>query len=220
MTTYSQLLEDTISYVENRGAEYTAAFPRIAARAEERVSNDLGISVLKRETTTTTIAVISTPVPYVNLPANTDFVFSIGYSLGSSTNSTINYLKPRTVEYAQNYYPNIYTASSVPPQYYAITTKAGTTPEQLQILISPPISTTSLLYIATAQKLSGLSISNESTFLSEHFGDLLFKAILVESAEFHTDENAMALHMEQYKLALASAKVNSDTLSTDINVIR
>lgn len=225
MTTYSQYLEDALSYVENRGAEYLAAFPRIVARAEERVSNDLGISLLKRSFTFTTVTVASNPVAYASLSNDIDFIFSIGYSSSNSTDAIDYFLKPRTFEYCQNYYPNFYSASSVSPQYYAIRAKttagiANNYAEQLQILLSPPATVTSKLHISYGQKLSGLSLSNESTMLSEHYSDLLFKAILMESAGFHTDENAMKLHAEQYAAALATAKLNSDALKADVNVIQ
>jgi hypothetical protein len=217
MTTYSQYLEDALSYVENRGAEYLAAFPRIVSRAEERVSNDLGISNIKREATTTTI---TGPTAYATLPAAVDFIFSIGYSTSAATTSIERFLKPRTLEYCQSYYPAFSTPSTVPPQYYAIRGKIATDPDQFQILISPPATVNSTLHVSYAAKLAGLSLSNESTMLSEHYSDLLFKAILVESAGYHTDENAMQLHTEQYKAALANTKINSDTLKTDINVIQ
>ncbi len=190
---------------------FQTVLPNILDDAELRIQRDLDlVGTIQADT-----IAFDTTARYQALPQNIgDPVvvkeINVITPLGASKNlnGVRNTLIPTSSEMINALYPSR-TASSV-PQYFAVV-------NELFITVGPFPDAAYEFEVLSTYRLSSLSVSNTTTYLSVNFPDLLISASMVFAAGYQknfgaaVDDPKMAVTWEShYQAQLASAKVEED----------
>jgi len=193
--TYDQLVTQLENYAEENSLEFETAIPNIIALAEDRIIRDLDLSIfdVTVENAMTpgasTIGKPSDMIAYRNL-----FILVSGARVR---------LQERDESYLLDYWPT--TSSTSQPKYFA--DESPTT-----FLIAPTPDSGYTYQLRYIQRPAGLSESNQSTWLSQKVGDLVFFQCLVQALGFLREDPAnqkgqIALWQANYNRALDLARI-------------
>lgn len=190
MTTYLELVDDLKAWLEDDGAEFTAAIPKIVSLGEQRVQRDLDLGIFS--VLGTSVATISNPL--VTKPVISDaFVFVQVYS---DISGARHWFEHRSVDFVTDYLSD---ATSGTPRYYSEY-------NETQWLVAPKPSTAYTVSGRAMVRPSRLSPGNPVSWIGNNLSDLLLKACLAEAEGFIKDDPRMAAWKEDYKALLPAAK--------------
>lgn len=192
--TYSSLKTDLVAQTEDTSADLAGSLDRIIQLAEAQVLRDLDLEIFQDE------------FSVGNLTANNRFFAKPGALLtarslwflptGGGTKKTL--LKKRTYDVCNAFAPD--TAVTGPPILWADIDTGNVyvvpTPDQAYPLIAYGI-----------ERPSGLSSGNQSTWLSNNAGDLLFYACLVGCEEYLVNADQVPIWKGEYADRLGKAKI-------------
>lgn len=176
--TYDTLRDDLQSYAEDSDTEFVAEIPTFIAKAETRVLRDLNLEIFEDWTG----VLISAGDRLVDKPTDAIAVNALFYR-DPSTQEWID-VPRRSFQYCVLYSPNENTEAA--PAHFASYDE-----DQIYVVPTPDqtYSTTNAKALVTIRP-SGLGSSNQTTWLSEHVGDLLFCACMIEVYDYlkHPDK--------------------------------
>jgi len=161
--TYATLVSSLQDYVEDDGAEYVAELPNIINRAELRCVRDLDLNVFNTRTSGNLTA--STGVQ----PKPTDSLIVDSVFLTASR----TWLQRRSLDFVTAYD----NGTEAEPKYFA-----SDDAEDTDVRMAPvPDTTYAVIWNTYARPDKLVSSTNETNWLTDKVGDLLFRACIVES---------------------------------------
>lgn len=204
MATYTQIVQRIQEYSEDDGTETQTTIPVFVSNAELRINRDIQFQNMITHATQTT---------GVGTYLYTKPTSCIGIRAVRIANAT-GYLQPielRTLSYCKTYHKNPTVTGT--PLYYA-------NYDDDQIYIVPTPSTAVALEYEYDVRITGLSSTVATTYISTNYEDLLLYACLIELAIFEKNKPMETIYMENYNLLLAKAKEEEARARTDVNTVR
>lgn len=164
-TTYDNLVLELQTYVEDDSPEYVASQNDIINRAEDRVVRDLNLELFKTEEPIT----ITAANPIVTKPAGLLKLYRLRFT------DTGDMTLPRSVDYCL-----MYDRTSQRPLYHA-------EEDETDIRLSPTPDQAYPTEIRFLRRPPPLGLSQQTNWLTDHVGDLLLLASLIESELYLID---------------------------------
>lgn len=189
-TTYSDLVSNLQDYVEDDATEYVAELPRIINRAEDRCIRDLNLSVFNVTDTDTTTDTVST------LTRPTDAIKLLYIRLTASN----AFLERRSEDWCA-----MYDTGDAIPEYFWEDDGAN-------ITLSPTPDAAYAVEIRSLKRPTALASGNQTNWLTDHFGDGLLQACLIESQEFLKAPEYIATHKQAYMERIQTARIEYEGL--------
>ena len=188
--TYDTLVAALQATVEDGGSEFETFLETAVSLAEDRVLRDLNLEYFDVVTVT---AFVGTD-PVVTKPTGTVATRSVFYRNGAGQ---LIPLDLRSWDFCNDYWPDDIETTSDPKyyadlndtEYWIAGTPAGANELQIRSIIRP----------------TGLSTGNQTTWLSQYMGDLLFYACLVVSEQFLKADPRIPVWQGDYADRLAKA---------------
>lgn len=177
-TTYNALLDDLETYTEDDTAEFQSQVEACINRAEERILRDLDVSLFNAVTSTSTAAGVDT----IDRPNPRAVIKSIYVTQSSS------HLIRRTLDYVQ-----AHGGDGVPVYFHE---------NAEHIIMTPTPDAVYTLKISEDQRITPLSPSNQTNWLTENAADLLLWGSLVESEAFLIAPERVQEFEQKYASAL------------------
>lgn len=190
--TYTTLIAEIQDYAEDNDTEFVAAIPDFVAKAESRVLRDLDLECFEQWLNVT----ISGSIRTVSKPSDVVDVMA----LFVRNPSTLKWFEcpRRSFEYCTMYAPT--EATTGVPVYYS-----EYDPDTIYVVPTPDQSyTAGNAKVRAVIRPTGLSGSNENTHLSNHFGDILFQACMIEAYEYLKHSQAMTQAATKYQSLVPS----------------
>ena len=187
--TYATLVTALQNETENDASEYTSELPNIISLAEARIGREVDLTIFREQNTSVTISSGN-----ANITAPSDMVYPRWFKI----NSTGAFLLLKDETFLHEFIGSGLTGT---PRFYCYE-ENGT---NLRLAPTPSAGLTgTLAYVA---RLTGLSASNTTTWLSTNHGDLLFYACMLGSMRFMKEEIQEKQDWEAaYKRALAGVQ--------------
>lgn len=213
-TTYSQLKQKVTRWGQDFGSDFVTSFDEGLYDAEMDISNDLRCDQTQFRDT---ISFVAGTYLY-SKPAGAVDIRQITYVSGTST----VFMEQRRREWLMDYAPQPgVLAQRGAPKFWANYETLNTTTKLVtsQIYVA---KTPDAAYTATAEcngRLTGLSSSNTTTWLSVFYDSLLFAACIRRMARFDENDDSAQMWDAEYQKMLQGARddvalVNSDSTST------
>jgi hypothetical protein len=191
-TNYTNLLLAVQEELEDSGSEFIANIPTAVRLAEDRINRDVDGLFNKYEDTANTVNGVRT----VTKPAG----HKLSYSVHLKSNNVFTPLVKKNEDYLLDYWPEITSVGT--PKYYTDVSKT-------QIALAPTPNGTIQVVFSYAKNNDYLSTSNLTNPIIDFYGDLLFKATLVEQSKFARMPEATGIYENDYQTRLAL--VNEET---------
>lgn len=179
--------------LEDDDAEFQGSIPDIINLGEVRVLRDLDLSLFDKTATSPTVQTqetVAKPVGYTG-----DYVLGLR-SLSFVSGGRTYWLEQKSADFIRDYL----TSTEAMPRYYAEADEANW-------LVAP---LPDAVYTLTARWVSRpaplVVTANETNWLSNNVGDLLFKACLAESEEFLKSDDRIAVWKTDYAELLPRVK--------------
>jgi hypothetical protein len=185
MTTYSTLKADIKDFMEDDGTEFSSAVDTFIDVAELKLSRDLAVPAFRKRQTST----LTQSDPFLTLP--TDFVVLEYLQLNNSNVRTALLLK--SDEFMQEYWPN--RTSTGTPKYYAYF-------DNSTIYVAPTPSANTPVEISYRRRLTALSDSNTSNWLTTDAYDVLLYACLIEASTYNRNDKTLQYYTGLYQKAV------------------
>lgn len=163
--TYTTLKAMLQTWTEDNNTEFVAEIDRIIGLAELKLLRDLDLEIFD----TTATGAFTLGVQEVTKPTGLVALRTLTFVNASSE---IVYLERKTYEYLNEYWPVAATLET--PKYY-------TELNETQWRVVPTSDSAYTFTVRYTKRPTGLSASNENTFLSDNVADLLFLAAQIES---------------------------------------
>ena len=192
MATFDELETRVKNWAENEGTEFDTEFDTMVENAENRLSRELNAeAMLIHKTATLTVgqAFLDKPLDGVNIR-------SLSFIDGSDSNKR-KYLEFRTVTYLGDYHP--VRAAVGTPRYYANW-------DEKTWLLAPAANAQDVIEAYYEARITGLSDTVTTTWISVNYPDLLFYAILIEAGCFEKNAEMAGKYSQLYRTALTSAQ--------------
>jgi hypothetical protein len=173
------------SWAEDDDSEFVDALDNIIAISENEIQRDLNLEIFNTTATGTILA--GSAGRLVTKPGDLLVTRSIYYTSAG----TITYLLPKTIEYIETYWPNLSQSSA--PLHFA---EYSTT----QWLIGPCADAAYDYTVRYTVRPTGLSNSNQTTWISTYAADPLFKCCMKNAEEYlKEDPSTEAGRIELFK---------------------
>lgn len=189
--TYDELSAKLQEWVEDDDAEFVGSIDDVINLGEMRVWRDLDLSIFTSENTAVTadtVATVTKPVADLELVVTQSIFYD---NAGLRT-----WLELRSTDFVRDH--QVIGATS-PPKYYSEQTET-------EWLLSPIPDAIYTLTARGVTRPTRLATGNQTTWLSLHQDDILFKACLAEAEGFLKADDRVAMWSEQYTAALPLAK--------------
>ncbi len=200
-STYNDLLADVAStiVVDADNAPFLAIFPEWVLAAENRIIRELDLVAANvRDDSASTTAGSRN----FNLPTSIG-TFLIVTSLNVITpaatapaSGTRNRLTPASIEVLDTIYPSA-TGTGVPQFFAYVTQDTYISPAQSQIAFGPWPDAIYRVEVIGKIKPTGLTSSNQTTWLSANLYDVLFKATMIEATAWQSNFGAAGVDNPQ-----------------------
>jgi hypothetical protein len=187
---YTTLKANIQNFVEDDSTELTASIDVIIAQAEEMVFQRLPNLPCFRKITTGTLSVGTSD--YTVASARMIRQFSV-----TDSSSNVNYLNHRIDSYLRDYWPNSSTTGT--PIMYS-TKNAGTS--GTVVTLAPTPSATLAYQADFIAPETGLSSSNENTWIDTNASAVLLAAALYETSAFLKAGETLKLYKAQFDEAV------------------
>ena len=187
---YTTLVANIQNFMEDDSTELTASIDTIIAQAEEMVFQRLANLPCFRKITTANL-VIGT-FDYTVASARMIRQFSV-----TDSSSNVNYLNHRIDSYLRDYWPNSSTTGT--PIMYS-TKNAGTS--GTVVTLAPTPSATLAYQADFIAPETGLSSSNENTWIDTNAPAVLLAAALYETSAFLKAGETLKLYKAQFDEAV------------------
>jgi len=187
---YTTLKANIQNFVEDDSTELTASIDVIIAQAEEMVFQRLPNLPCFRKITTGTLSVGT--FDYTVASARMIRQFSV-----TDSSSNVNYLNHRIDSYLRDYWPNSSTTGT--PIMYS-TKNAGTS--GTVVTLAPTPSATLAYQADFIAPETGLSSSNENTWIDTNAPAVLLAAALYETSAFLKAGETLKLYKAQFDEAV------------------
>jgi hypothetical protein len=190
--TYNSLIQAMQDYAEDTDPDFIAALPDMVSKGESRILRDLDLEIFEDWAS----VVISGGTREVSWPADAVTINSL--FIRSPSAQTWTECPKRSFEYTIMYAPNE-TETGMPAFYSDLT-------ESQFYVVPTPNQTYSAenARVRATIRPSGLTVSNQNTHLSDHYGDLLFSAVMIEAYDFLKHGQAMQEQATKYQSLLPS----------------
>lgn len=185
--TYTTLVEAISAYAEDDDPDFVANIPDFIAKGETRLLRDLELETFEQWLQVT----ISAGDRTFNKPADVVAVNDL-WVRDPSVQQWIECPR-RSFEYCLMFAP-LESATGVPAFY------AEYDEDEIYVVPTPIKSYTSgNARIRATIRPEGLSGSNENTFLSEHYSDVLFQAVMIEAYDFQKNQARVQASAQKYQ---------------------
>lgn len=195
--TYAELVTNLQAWLEDDDSEFSGSINDIINLGEMRVWRDLDLSIFTTDATAATVASTATLTKPVG-----DLELVTWQSLYYDTGGLRVWLELRSTDFVRDH--QVVGATGA-PVYYA--EHAETT-----WLLSPIPDDAYTVNTRGTTRPAKLETSNQTTWLSLHQDDLLFKACLAESEAFLKADDRAPMWTEQYMGLLPLAKKETYTM--------
>ena len=203
MPNFSYLKTDLINTTENDSTEFATQVSAFVKKTEFRMIKDLDDFGLDEYTN---ISVSSGNAGTVSLNDRVRIVRNVNYKV--STGTTITNLLPRTMEYANDYWP--VSASTDTPRYYSRKNNSSIkiVPTPVSVLTVEIQSQSQPLPLASA---TGTSVTTQNYF-SDYCYEALFAGCMVEATMYMKDWNTLNVWQNEYQNSII--KLNNQARRT------
>lgn len=200
-STYNDLLADVAStiVVDADNTPFLAIFPEWVQSAERRIVGELDLVAAN---VTDDSASTTAGSRAFNLPTSIG-TFLIVRTLNIITpaatapaSGTRNRLTPASIEVLDTVYPSA-TGTGVPQLFAYVTADTYRSPAQTQIVFGPWPDAIYRVEVVGKMQPSGLTSSNQTTWLSVNLYDVLFKAVMVEATAWQANFGAAGVDNPQ-----------------------
>lgn len=189
--TYSSLVTDIPSYLENISDQLIAQIPRFVMLAEQRLASEIKLLGFQGVVTGTMSALANT----LPKPAFWHKTTSFNITVGSGPTAKRVELLPRSYEYARNFWPA--PASTDTPRFYS-----DYNFDNFLIVPTPDVDYEfELLYNA---RLQPLDISHQTNWLTVNAPQLILYASILEAQLWLQNPEKVSQWQSMYDRALAS----------------
>jgi len=193
-TSATQLTADLQAWMEDDGTEFAGSIPEVINLGELRLARDLDLSIFRATETTPTVQGVSAVVKPAGYAANQLGAQSISFESGASSART--FLELRSYEWIEDYL----TTAEGAPQYYA-------EPDETNFIVAPLPDTVYTLTVRYIIRPAALVVTtNETNWLSDNVGDLLFKACLAEAEKFLKSDDRIPIWEQDYASLIPASK--------------
>jgi hypothetical protein len=181
--------------MEDDDTEFVGAIDDLINLGEMRLWRDLDLSIFTSEGTTPTVASTETLTKPVT---DTELVTwqSLYYDFNFGSGLVRTWLELRSTDFVRDYQQ---PGSTAPPKYYSEQTETDW-------LLAPIPDGNYTVITRGVTRPESLSVGQDTTWLSLHQDDLLFKACLAESEAFLKADDRVEMWKTQYTEALPLAK--------------
>jgi len=189
--TYDDLTAKLQEWVEDDDAEFVGSIDDVINLGEMRVWRDLDLSIFTSENTAVTadtVATVTKPVADLELVVTQSIFYD---NAGLRT-----WLELRSTDFVRDHQV---IGATAPPKYYSEQTET-------EWLLSPIPDAIYTLTARGVTRPTRLANGNQTTWLSLHQDDILFRACLAEAEGFLKADDRAAMWTEQYTAALPLAK--------------
>lgn len=177
--TYASLQSAITSWVEDTDLDFTANLDTIIGLGELKLLRDLDLELFEQQATTPT----SNGVATLTKPANYLTHRTLHYT---DSNSTLQYLQPRTFEYVIDY------GGTGDPRYFAEL-------NETQWQLAPVPTSTLTVNVRYTTRPVGLSASMTTTWLSTNAADALLYSCLICAEEFLKSDERLPVWKAKYE---------------------
>jgi len=185
MTTYTQLVSDIKSFMEDEGEEFVSAIDTFIDLVELRLSRELTVPAFRIRAG----SALTANSAFITLPS--DLVVLENLHLDVSNVRSILLL--RSDEFMMEFWPNR-TATGTPKYYSYFDTST--------LYVAPTPATNMSVEISYRRRLPALSASNTTNWLTENAYDCLLYGTLVEASSFNRNDPMMQKYMALYQASV------------------
>ena len=186
--TYATLTQDLKDWMENDGTEFSNETDNFISLAEQRISRDIEPYAFHESATTT----FNVGDRFVSKPTDAKVIFHFLYL--NSDGKRI-FLEERTDEFIYDYWPTSSTTGT--PVYWANYSDTA-------ILVAPTPSAALSIEMTYARRLTELSSSNTTNWLTENAQDLILYGALMEACTFSKNREDLQIYSSRYKASVDS----------------
>lgn len=190
--TYDELVARIKGYTNTDDPDdFNPAIPSFVQAAEERIAKNIDIEAeIENEVTT---AAIGIGQRFINKPQASKGIYQFRVALTPAGPWFTLELRDRS--YCDDYAPNPSVIG--PPRYYCIYDSAT-------LLIVPTLNAPYYGEISHQVFVTGLSPSQQTTWISLNAAELLFQGCMVKAAEFQKKPERAAMHQQMFDSMLAA----------------
>jgi hypothetical protein len=191
--TYATLTQDLKDWMENDGTEFSNETDNFISLAEQRISRDIEPYAFHESATTT----FNVGDRFVSKPNDAKVIFHFLYL---DSDSKRIFLEERTDEFIYDYWPTSSTTGT--PVYWA-------NYNDTSILVAPTPSAALTIEMTYARRLTELSSSNTTNWLTKNAQDLILYGALMEACTFSKNREDLAIYTQRYQAAVEA--INNQT---------
>jgi hypothetical protein len=191
--TYATLTQDLKDWMENDGTEFSNETDNFISLAEQRISRDIEPYAFHESATTT----FNVGDRFVSKPNDAKIIFHFLYL---DSDSKRIFLEERTDEFIYDYWPTSSTTGT--PVYWA-------NYNDTSILVAPTPSAALTIEMTYARRLTELSSSNTTNWLTKNAQDLILYGALMEACTFSKNREDLAIYTQRYQAAVEA--INNQT---------
>ena len=195
--TYDEIVTNLQAWLEDDDSEFTGSIDDIINLGEMRVWRDLDLSIFTTDATTPTVMGTETLVKPVG---DTELV--TWQSLYYDNAGERVWLELRSTDFVRDHQV---IGATAPPKYYSEQTETDW-------LLSPIPDAVYTINTRGTTRPDRLATGNQTTWLSLHQDDILFKACLAEAEAFLKADDRVEMWKAQYVDALPLAKKETYTM--------
>ena len=188
---YTDLVQNIKDFMEDDGAEFSAAIPTFIDLTELRLSRDLKIPAFRRRQTSS----LTANDPFLTMPTDMVSLENLqlvpGYTSGNT--GTHQVLLLRSDEFMMEFWPDRTTTGD--PEYYAYF-------DDLTIYVAPTPATNIPVEISYRRRLPALSAANLTNWLTDNASDALLYGSLMEASAFNRNAGLQERYMGLYQAAV------------------
>lgn len=195
MATYADLETRLKNWSADKGTDFATEIPTGIAQAENEISRQLGFESARIRTTGAMVIGENT----FDKPATTIVIRYITITVSGRT----VFLHYRKLDYLKDYAPD--PTSTAQPRFWS--NQDDTTDQKVYVAPTPDVAYPYL--IESEIRIAGLSSTNQTTWLSENYDDLLFYFAILQMVKFdkHSDGEARWTATAQRELEACRAEI-------------
>ena len=191
--TYATLTQDLKDWMENDGTEFSNETDNFISLAEQRIARDIEPYAFHESANTT----FNVGDRFVSKPTDAKVIFHFLYL---DSNGKRYFLEERTDEFIYDYWPT--SSETGTPVYWANYSDTA-------ILVAPTPSAALSIEMTYARRLTELSSSNTTNWLTENAQDLILYGALMEACTFSKNREDLAIYTQRYQSAVET--INNQT---------
>jgi len=195
--TYAEIVVNLQAWLEDDDSEFTASIDDVINLGEMRLWRDLDLSIFTTDATTPTVMSTET----LTKPTG-DLELVTWQSLYYDNAGERIWLELRSTDFVRDHQV---IGATAPPKYYAEQTETDW-------LLSPIPDAVYTVNTRGTTRPARLADGNQTTWLSLHQDDILFKACLAEAEAFLKADDRVEMWKTQYTDALPLAKKETYTM--------